>query len=178
MITLRTLRFSDKSSVFTLGCSIFREDEIPLLQKALALCIEHLSYVAVEDKKIIGFTLVCVKPTNVYFTFMTTIPSCYEFAFLGISPACQGRGLGSRLLKEAIHAIFQESNQFTCWLLVDYDNYAIHMYKKYGFRLWAETATTVPGYIMGLSHRRYHFITKNDKKLTLPLPEEPLIVSP
>ena len=110
----------------------------------------------------------------------------------------------SKGVKETIHAIFQESNQFTCWLLVDYDNYAIHMYKKYGFRLWAETATTVPGYIMGLSHRRYHFITgvnlKNDinlknsinlkngvnstksmsgtKHITLPLPEVPLIVSP
>ena len=84
----------------------------------------------------------------------------------------------SKGVKEAIHAIFQESNQFTCWLLVDYDNYAIHMYKKYGFRQWAKTATTVPGYIMGLSYRRYHFITKNDKKITLPLPEAPLIVSP
>jgi hypothetical protein len=54
MVTLRKLCFSDKNAVFKIGCSIFREDEIPLLQKALALCIEHLSYVAVEDKKIIG----------------------------------------------------------------------------------------------------------------------------
>ena len=160
MVTLRKLCFSDKSAVFKLGCSIFREeDEIPLLQKALSLCIDSLSYVAVEDKKIIGFTLVCTTPTNVYFNFMSTIQRCYELAFLGISPSSQGCGLGSRLLKETINAIFQESNQFTCWLLVDTVNIpAINMYKKHGFRQWVQTATTIPGYIMGLSYRRY--ITK------------------
>lgn len=158
MVTIRKLRLSDKQFVFTLGCSIFREeDEIPLLQKALSLYIDNLSYVAVEDKKIIGFTLVCIKQTNVYFNFMTTIPYCYELAFLGISPSCQGRGLGSRLLKESIIAIFQESKHFTCWLLVDKSNIpAITMYKKYGFKQWVETATQIPGYIMGLSYRRYN----------------------
>jgi len=157
MLTLRKLCFSDKNAVFKIGCSIFREeDEIPLLQKALSTCIDSLSYVAVEDKKIIGFTLVCSKLTNVYFNFISTIPCCYELAFLGIVPSCQGRGLGSRLLKESIVAIFQESKKFTCWLLVDTINTpAINMYKKHGFKQWVQTATTIPGYIMGLSYRRY-----------------------
>lgn len=168
MITLRNLKQCDKDKILGLGSKIFREeDEIPLLQKALFLCVPELSFVAVEDKTIIGFTLVCTKMTNVYYNFLGKIPNCYELAFLGISPKCQGRGLGTRLLKETLLAIFQTSNQFTCWLLVDTDNIgAIGLYEKIGFRRWVETTkdiTPTPGYIMGISHRR--FLTKEKRDL-------------
>lgn len=157
---IRNLKQCDKAKVLELGKKIFREvDEIPLLQKALFLCVPELSLVAVEDKTIVGFTLVCVKMTNVYYSFLGKIPNCYELAFLGISPLCQGRGLGTRLLKETLVAIFQTSNQFTCWLLVDTDNIgAIGLYEKIGFRRWVETTkdiTPTPGYIMGISYRRF-----------------------
>ena len=166
MVLVRNLRQCDKEKVLELGKKIFREaDEIPLLQKALVLCVPELSLIAVDDKSIVGFTLVCKKMTNVYYGFLSKIPNCYEFAFLGISPKYQGRGLGTRLLKETLLAIFQTSNQFTCWLLVDTDNYgAIKMYEKFGFRRWVETTedlTPVPGYIMGISHRRF---LEKDKK--------------
>lgn len=157
---IRNFKYSDEERVIGLGKRIFREaDEIPLLQKALRLCVPELSFVAVEDKNIIGFTLACVKMTNVYCSFLTKIPNCYELAFLGISPTCQGRGLGTRLLKETLLAIFQRSTRFACWLLVDTDNYgAIKLYEQTGFRRWAPAAPDIvsaPGYIMGLSHRRY-----------------------
>ena len=160
MVLVRNLKQCDKNKILELGGKIFREeDEIPLLQKALFLCVPELSFVAVEDKTIIGFTLVCQKMTNVYYSFMSKIPNCYELAFLGISPKCQGRGLGTRLLKETLLAIFQTSNQFTCWLLVDTDNVgAIGLYEKLGFRRWVETTTDItptPGYIMGISYRRF-----------------------
>ena len=157
MLILRSLKLCDKDKVFELGKKIFREkDEIPLLQKALYLCVPELSFVAVEDKNIVGFTLVCTKMTNVYYNFLGKIPNCYELAFLGISPKCQGCGLGTRLLKETLHAIFQRSTHFTCWLLVDTSNVgAIKMYQKWGFRCWKETETEERGWIMGLSWRRY-----------------------
>ncbi len=160
MITLRHIRACDKEKIVELGREIFREeDEIPLLQKALFLYVPELSYVAVEDKNIVGFTLVCKKMTNVYYNFLSKIPNCYELAFLGISPRSQGCGLGTRLLKETLLAIFQTSNQFTCWLLVDTINLsAIKLYEKIGFRRWIQTTaamTHLPGYIMGLSYRRY-----------------------
>jgi GNAT superfamily N-acetyltransferase len=160
MITLRNLKQCDKDKVLEMGKKIFREDdEIPLLQKALFLCVPELSFIAIEDKTIVGFTLVCTKMTNVYYSFLGKIPNCYELAFLGISPKCQGRGLGTRLLKETLLAIFQTSNQFTCWLLVDTINLsAIKLYEKIGFRRWIQTTaamTHLPGYIMGLSYRRY-----------------------
>jgi ribosomal protein S18 acetylase RimI-like enzyme len=157
---VRNLEQCDKNAILDLGREIFREeDEIPLLKKALYLCVSELSFVAVEDKNIVGFTLVCKKMTNVYYTFLSKIPDCYELAFLGISPSCQGRGLGTRLLKETLLAIFQTSNQFTCWLLVDTDNTgAIGLYERIGFRHWIDTTTNitpVPGYIMGISYKRF-----------------------
>jgi len=150
----------DKEKVLELGARIFREeDEMPLLRKALSLCVPELSFLAVDNAKSVGFTLTCKKMTNVYYKFMESIPNCYELAFLGISPTCQGRGLGTRLLKETLLAIFQRSVQFTCWLLVDQDNFgAVKLYEKFGFRIWAKTSreiTPVPGYIMGLSYRRF-----------------------
>lgn len=163
---VRNIKQCDKDKIFELGNKIFREeDEVPLLQKALYLYVPELSFVVIEDKNIIGFTLVCKKMTNVYYKFLSTIPNCYEIAFLGISPKYQGCGLGTRLLKETLLAIFQASNHFTCWLLVDTSNIgAIGLYRKFGFRHWIETTsdmTLVPGYIMGISYRRF---SKKEKK--------------
>jgi ribosomal protein S18 acetylase RimI-like enzyme len=158
MTHLRHVRNSDKKNIFELGKILFREeDEIPLLQKALLQYVPSLSYVAVDDNRIIGFTLVCTIPTNVYYAFMDHIPHGYELAFLGISPHYQGRGLGKRLLKETLSAISRTSPQFTCWLLVDIVNVsAIKLYQKWGFRRWKDTSPIgVAGWIMGLSYRRY-----------------------
>lgn len=158
-IHIRPLHESDKPTIMDIGRRVFREeDEIPLLHKALQQCVPHVSLVAVDNNKtVLGFTLVCKTITKEYYQFLRSIPSSYEFAFLGISPCSQGRGLGSRLLKETLHAIFQASHQFTCWLVVDESNTtASRLYQKLGFRHWAETkATLYPGRIMGLSHRRY-----------------------
>ena len=172
---VRNLKQCDKPKLLELGRKIFREtDEIPLLQKALYLCVPELSFIAVEDKTIVGFTWVCEKMTNVYYSFLSKIPNCYELAFLGISPQCQGRGLGTRLLKETLIAIFQTSNQFTCWLLVDTDNTgAIGLYEKLGFRRWIETSkelTYKPGYIMGSSYRRFLEVKQSH-------PRQPLLLT-
>jgi ribosomal protein S18 acetylase RimI-like enzyme len=156
----RNLQLNDLHAVEILGRSLFREvDEIPDLLKALRSYLPELSFVLVEDNKILGFTLVCRKMTNVYYSFMGSIPNCYELAFLGISPECQGKGCGLRLLKETLQAISQQSKEFTCWLIVDVANKpAQRLYEKFGFRRWVQTdadITPIPGYIMGLSHRRF-----------------------
>jgi predicted N-acetyltransferase YhbS len=167
MISIEKLNESDKEKVFELGKKIFREeDELPLLKKALTFCDNRLSFIAFENNSIIGFTLTCKRMTHIYFKFISEIPNCYELAFLGISPNSQGRGLGTRLLKETLLAIFQTSNQFTCWLLVDTINIgAIKLYEKNGFRRWKETSiekTFVPGYIMGISYKRFKHNYQNE----------------
>lgn len=158
MVLVRNYNSADEKHIFSLGLKIFREkDEIPLLIKAINQCVPNLSFVVIDKNEIVGFTLVCKKMTYVYSNFMDKIPNCYELAFIGISPKSQGQGLGSRLLKETLIAIFQTSAQFTCWLLVDTINTgAIHLYEKFGFRRWLETKNTfIPCYVMGLSYRRY-----------------------
>ena len=163
---IRKLKIQDKDKILELGKQIFREeDEIPLLRKALNLCVFDLSSVAVDKDNIIGFALVCTNATKYYYDFIKRIPNCYELAFLGISADYQGYGLGTRLLKETLLAIFQASKQFTCWLLVDtFNEGAIRLYEKFGFRRWITTpkgSTSVPGYIMGLTHKHTIRLVKN-----------------
>ena len=63
----RNLQLNDLHAVEILGRSLFREvDEIPDLLKALRSYLPELSFVLVEDNKILGYTLVCRKMTNVY----------------------------------------------------------------------------------------------------------------
>jgi ribosomal protein S18 acetylase RimI-like enzyme len=133
---LRTLEPRDFSHVMELGASLFRpKDEMPQLYHALDVCFLELSYVAVENGRILGFTIVCPPMTTV--SDVTILPfrsgSC-ELAFFGVSPACQGRGIGSRLLKETLHTLFQRSYS-SIWLLVDKTNEgALQMYERRGFR--------------------------------------------
>ena len=160
MLVIRRLKHDEKTAILDLGRQVFREeDEIPLLRKAIAQCVLDLSFVALEANEIIGFALVCKEATKYYYDFMRKIPNCYEFAFLGISPKAQGRGLGTKLMKESLFAIFNRTKSFTCWLLVDVINTgAIRLYEKMGFRQWYSTTpdiTPCPGYIMGISTRNY-----------------------
>jgi ribosomal protein S18 acetylase RimI-like enzyme len=150
---IRTLKSSEKERILRIGRTIFREeDEIPLLKKALENCSPSLSFVAVDEEHIAGFSLVCREMTTFHCNKINT-PKYYELSFLGISPGYQGRGLGSRLLKETLVAIFQKSKTFTCWLLVDTINKAaISLYEKFGFRHWSTIQSTLPGHIMYLEH--------------------------
>jgi ribosomal protein S18 acetylase RimI-like enzyme len=160
MLVIRRLKHDEKTAILDLGRQVFREeDEIPLLRKAIAQCVLDLSFVALEADEIIGFALVCKEATKYYYDFIRKIPNCYEFAFLGISPNAQGCGLGTKLMKEVLFAIFNRKKSFTCWLLVDTINIgAIRLYEKMGFRKWYSTTpdiTPCPGYIMGISTRNY-----------------------
>ena len=86
MTCIRTMIPSDKLEIEILGRSLFREvDEVPLLHKALSLCIPELSLVIEKEHEILGFTLVCRKMTNVYYSFMSKIPDCFELDFFSMS---------------------------------------------------------------------------------------------
>lgn len=137
---VRNICPSDFSSLLVLGAQIFRpEDELPDLKKALDVCFLELSYVVVENGCILGFTVICPPMTTVNDdTILPFRSGSIELAFFGVSPACQGRGIGSRLLKETLHTLFQRSYSFV-WLLVNISNEsAIHMYEHRGFWRWRQ----------------------------------------
>lgn len=151
---VRPLCSSDFSPLLVLGAQLFRpEDELPDLKKALDVCFLELSYVAVENGCILGFTVVCPPMTTVVDSMI--LPSgSIELAFFGVSPACQGRGIGSRLLKETLHTLFQRSYSFL-WLLVNVSNEsALRMYETRGFlrcrQIWPDRAPEAC-WMMGLA---------------------------
>ncbi len=132
---LRPLQPSDFSDVLALGAHLFRpEDELPQLEYALDVCFLELSFVAVENERILGFTVCCPPMTTILDdTILPFRSGSLELAFFGVSPACQGRGIGSRLLKETLHALFQRS--LLVWLSVNVSNEsAIRMYEHRGFQ--------------------------------------------
>jgi len=160
MLIFKNMNLNDNKNVLELGRTLFREeDDIPLLEKALTLYIQELSYVIVDlsnNEQIVGFIIVCKKMTKIYDKFITKIPNCYELSFFGINPIYQGKGLGSQCFSITLSSIYKFCNQFNCWLIVDIDNLnAIKLYKKFGFRHWKTiTHDKYPSYIMGLSYRR------------------------
>lgn len=172
---VRNIQPSDFLSLFELGTQLFRpEDEVPELKKALDVCFLELSYVAVENGCILGFTVVCPLLTTIS---DGTIPpnGSVELAFFGVSPACQGRGIGSRLLKETLHTLFQRSYS-SVWLLVNVSNKsAIHMYEHRGFQRWkqiwpvgASEACWIMGMIWKPCAQVYHPLITKDSVALLP----------
>lgn len=158
MLVFKNMNENDNKDVLELGRLLFREDDdIPLLEKALSLYIQELSYVIIDNNKIIGFIIVCKKMTKIYDKFITKVPNCYELSFFGIHPSYQGKGLGSQCFNITLSSIYKACNQFNCWLIVDIDNFtAIKLYSKFGFRHWKTIKhDKYPSYIMGLSYRRW-----------------------
>jgi ribosomal protein S18 acetylase RimI-like enzyme len=160
MSIFKNINTNDNKDILELGRLLFREDDdIPLLELALTLYIKELSYVIIDsnDNKIIGFIIVCKNNTKVYNKFIVKVPNCYELSFFGIHPNYQGKGIGSQCFNITLSSIYNDCNQFNCWLIVDIDNLnAINLYKKFGFRHWKTINNDkYPSYIMGLSYRRW-----------------------
>lgn len=154
MIRIRPLLRTDFSALYELGTHLFRpEDELPSLLHALDVCFLELSHVAVENGRILGFTVLCPSGTTV--PLLHGFAHSVELAFFGVSSTCQGRGIGSRLLKETLHTLFQRSYS-SIWLLVDVSNdSAIRMYEKHGFCRYGRMipyAAPEACWIMGLTH--------------------------
>lgn len=172
LYTTKNMESNYEEEILNIGKSIFNEDDISLLKKALTLYVKDLSYVLIDTDKnkisrtksalspegtIAGFILVCKKYTKIYHKFMDKVQNCYEIAFLGIDPSHQGKGLGSQCLKKALSSIYKISRQFNAWLVVNEDNVgAIKLYKKLGFIQWKHIPhDKYPCFIMGISYRRY-----------------------
>lgn len=154
---LRNLSELDKSTVYELGSTLFRdEDELPDLRLALTVCVLERSYVAVEDNVVVGFSVVCHAWATIRtHSFLEHMAHGYELAFLGVSRNVQGRGIGSMLLKETLRGIFQQERPI-CWLLVDTVHVAAQaMYLRYGFTVWSTTEphmTRYPCLLMGCTN--------------------------
>ena len=112
------------TEILTLATQLFCKEDHPAIRKALRDCLVHLTKVYVFDNIVQAFAIVCSNEN----------PSIATIAFCGVSPLLQGKGIGSKLLKETISGIFHAG--FTsCQLIVDdWNTGARKLYEKLGFK--------------------------------------------
>ncbi len=147
--------------VLSLGIKLFGEAEFPYIRAAVNTSITGLSQVVLDNNKVVGFALVCNDEESRLLNHLSGLPDAYEIAYLGVHPDYHGQGIGSKLLKETIHAIFQKSNATTTtiWLLVEPHNaIAYKLYSKNGFRIMKaiDDGPLFKGFIMGLTSTAYN----------------------
>lgn len=161
MLRIATLENTHTLQILSLGVKLFGEAEFKYIRDAVDTSIKGMSKVMLNDKnKVVGFSLVCNDEESRLFNHLSGLPDAYEIAYLGVHPDYHGQGIGSKLLKECIHAIFQTStaNIPTIWLLVEpHNDIAYKLYRKNGFRIMKgiDDGPLFKGFIMGLTPYTY-----------------------
>ncbi len=109
-------------AIYKLGTQLFCEAEWPAIKTAIENCSELLTRSIWIDGELAAFVLVSSKTTHAFIDFC------------GVNPKYQGKGLGSKLLKETLSGIFQ-ADFYACRLIVDDWNVdARRLYERLGFK--------------------------------------------
>jgi ribosomal protein S18 acetylase RimI-like enzyme len=118
-----TLHDKSLDHVYALAQSLFCKEDWQDIHDSLAHCLpEHSQVIWGPNNEVIGFAIVTRASTTVA-----------QIAFCGVNPCYQGKGYGSKLLKEAIKSIFQAEFS-SCRLIVDgWNSEARRLYERLGF---------------------------------------------
>ena len=110
--------------IYNLATQLFCEEEWPMIQKSLQTALpQHTRCIMNDDGSVGAFILVSEKYSK-----------CAYIAYCGVNPQSQGKGLGTKLLKETLDSIFQVDYE-RCSLLVDRWNVgARRLYERFGFK--------------------------------------------
>lgn len=113
-----------QSQIYNLATQLFCKEEWPAIKSSLSSCLpKHTHVIVNDDGSIAAFILVTEKDSK----------SAY-IAYCGVNPQNQGKGLGTKLLKETLDSIFQVDYE-RCLLLVDRWNVgARRLYERFGFK--------------------------------------------
>lgn len=129
--------------IYKLATQLFCEAEWPAIQAALENCSELHTRSIMIDGELAAFVIVSTHDDHAFIDFC------------GVNPKHQGKGLGSKLLKETLSGIFQ-ADLLACRLIVDdWNKDARRLYERLGF----QQIGVVPqlnglGYLMEL--RQFH----------------------
>ena len=83
--------------VYALAQTLFCKEDWPDIHDSITHCLpEHSQVIWSDNNEVIGFAIVTRASEKVA-----------NIAFCGVNPQYQGKGYGSKLLKEAIKSIFQ-----------------------------------------------------------------------
>lgn len=118
-----TMTLQSYDSIYALATRLFCKDDWPDLRSSLDNCLPSHSKVLWDNGIVAAFVIVTCGSTQ----------GCAQIAFCGVDPRYQGKGYGSKLLKEAIQSIFQV-DYMKCQLIVDGWNVdARRLYERMGF---------------------------------------------
>ncbi len=127
------------SEIYTLATQLFCEAEWASIKTAIENCSELHTRSIWIDGEIAAFVIV-------------SLHTDYAFIdFCGVNPKHQGKGLGSKLLKETLSGIFQADLR-ACRLIVDdWNADARRLYERLGFKqICAVPQPKGIGYLMEL----------------------------
>lgn len=127
------------SEIYKLAIQLFCEAEWPAIKTAIEKCSELHTRSTWIDGELAAFILVSSKETHAFIDFC------------GVNPKYQGKGLGSKLLKETLSGIFQ-ADFYACRLIVDdWNTDARRLYERLGFKqIGVVSQVNGIGYLMEL----------------------------
>jgi ribosomal protein S18 acetylase RimI-like enzyme len=109
--------------VYELAKTLFASAEWPYIQECLESCLPEFTQVQGVDGEVAAFVIVNASVEGIAF-----------LSYCGVSKKHQGKGFGSKLLKMAIHTIFQ-ADYSACRLYVDlWNTDARRLYERLGFK--------------------------------------------
>lgn len=117
------------NTIYELAQKLFDEKEWPSIKASLETCLESHTRSLIIDGRLAAFLIV------------NQIDGDAFISYCGVDPAFQGKGYGSKLLKETLSSIFQADFK-VCRLYVDDWNVgARRLYERLGFKMIAPVMT-------------------------------------
>jgi ribosomal protein S18 acetylase RimI-like enzyme len=130
-----------KNEILRLAKSLFCSAEWPYIESYLESCSTTHSKIIVLGNDVAAFVIV-----------NTTQDGNAFISYCGVSPAHQGKGYGSKLLKETLASIFQVDYPSTQLYVDKWNVDALRLYMRLGFLVIGEDVVAgSPCYLLELS---------------------------
>ena len=114
-----------KQQIYDLATRLFAPAEWPYIQTSLDTClVEHTQTLFDETGHCVAFVIVNRAEDGNAF-----------FSYCGVSPGHQGKGYGSKLLKETLAGIFQVDYPATRLYVDTWNVDALRLYTRFGFKI-------------------------------------------
>jgi ribosomal protein S18 acetylase RimI-like enzyme len=112
-----------RTMILRLAKTLFNSAEWPYIESSLESCLPQHTQTLFSDGELCAFVIVNRTETGNAF-----------FSYCGVSPLHQGKGYGSKLLKMAIHSIFQVDYPAVQLYVDDWNKDARRLYERLGFK--------------------------------------------
>jgi ribosomal protein S18 acetylase RimI-like enzyme len=138
-----------KHDILSLGQKLFVPEEWPSLRKSIHEMLD-LSRTLYIQNKLVAFVVV---------NQLDSIDRCAFLSYCGVDPQYQGKGFGSKLLKETLAGIFQAGFHKIRLHVDDWNVDARKLYERLGFHIIGNVQQShVSCFLMEKSGRLRHLL--------------------